>query len=106
MRRIAAAVLSLALIPGGSIGALAQNSGSTTPPGKKEAAAAMHQRHHEDAAGDRYTDALNILAASGYTGISNIAESGQNFTATANSPQNKPVSVTVDPASRTVTPNG
>jgi hypothetical protein len=111
MKRIAAAALSLALIAGTSAGAMAQNSGSSTPAntkqmtGKKETAAQAHWRHHNDPAGDRYTDALNTLGADGYSGINNIAENGSNFTATATSPQQQQMSVTVDPATNSVTPN-
>jgi hypothetical protein len=105
MKRIAAMALSLALIGAGSIGAMAQTSGSTSPPSGKETAAQIHWRHHNDAAGDRYTDALNKLGADGYSGVRNIAENGSNFTATATDPHNKPASVTVDTANGKVIPN-
>ncbi|MBV8652083.1 MAG: hypothetical protein JO255_11495, partial [Alphaproteobacteria bacterium] len=75
MKRIAATVLSLALIAGGSLGAMAQTSGTGTPANQKAPHHKMatgsktHGHHTQDAAGDRYTDALNTLAAGGYTGV-------------------------------------
>ena len=111
MKRIAAVALSLALIAGGSVGAMAQTSGTGTPANQKAphhkmaTGGKMHGHHVQDTAGDRYTDALNTLAAGGYTGISNIEQTGSNFTATAMNSQQQQVSVTVNPATNTVTPN-
>jgi hypothetical protein len=105
MKIIAAAALSLALLGAGTVGAMAQTSGSTTPPNGKETAAQAHWRHHNDPVGDRYTDALNILEANGYTGITDIVNNGKTYDAKATDPSNKPVSVTVDPSTGTVKTN-
>jgi hypothetical protein len=105
MTKLAALALSLALITGGSIGALAATAGSDANAGMPESWQPQFDPMI-DHAGDRDTDALNLLGADGYTGITNFNASGQDFTASAVDPHNKRVQVTVDPATGTVTTTG
>jgi hypothetical protein len=105
MTRLAALTLAVALVTSGSIGALAATSGSGADAGMPES----WQRQFDpmiDHTGDRYTDALNLLGADGYTGISNFSASGQDFTASAVDPHNNRVQVMVDPSAGTVKASG
>jgi hypothetical protein len=61
----------------------------------------MQHVHPTDEAGTPFTDALNLLEAQGYTGISDFHAEGQQFAATAMYDGQR-ISVVVDPATRRI----
>jgi hypothetical protein len=104
---MAAAALSVVVLGAGTVGAMAApsssgmpSSGTSTPPAQTEFDRKI------DHTGDRYTDALNLLGADGYTGITNFSVDGPDFTATAVDPNNNRASVVIDPSAGTVKNGG
>ena len=114
MKRIAVtAAASAALVLGSMGGALAAgmtgsgSAGSWTHPRSSMQTQGSMQNGYSGSSepgspmagvsGDRYTHALNLLEANGYTGIENFAHNGQTFTATAMH-NGKRVPVTVEPS--------
>ena len=95
---VAAALVGISAV--GTTAALAQ-SGTTTPQAQQH-----RMRSGEDrSVGDRYTAALNLLLANSYTGVTSIAQDGNEFRATAwhNGQQ---VTVRVDPTTGSIQPLG
>lgn len=125
MNRMTATALALAMMIGGAGGALAQ--GTTAPatgnapaatapaapakkmmkkaPVHKMARRTTHRMNGKmgraTVQGSRATEALNLLSANGYTGVSDFAVSGKMFTATATQ-NGKSVPVTIDVDTKTV----
>ncbi|HZS84672.1 MAG TPA: hypothetical protein VFA50_17485 [Stellaceae bacterium] len=96
MNRIGLTAISAAFLIGAVGSAMA--AGTTSASGNSAPATMMQHRadRYRDTAGDRYTQALNLLEAKGYTGIENFAAKGQGFTAYAWH-NGKRVAVSVDP---------
>lgn len=112
MKCIATAGLSVAFLVTGAAALAATPApgqmSNSAPPAAASTSSELHRQFDPkiDHVGDRYTDALNILEANGYTGVENFAPDGQDFTATALHAGNHRVAVIVDPSAGTVKSNG
>jgi hypothetical protein len=84
----------------------AEGSGSYGSYGTADTGSAGYGSHRtRGASGDEYTHALNMLQANGYTGIQDFRRVGGRFQATV-SRDGRRQTVTVDPATGSITPLG